>query len=146
LLTVDRRVRVVAAAIGLLLAGVAWSADAPKTPTPLTMEAHKLPFKQTTDAEGGMALRVIGGLVVVVLIGFGVIVALKRYVPSIYGHSAAGAHRINVLETRRLTPKATLFLVEVDGTRLLLAQSGDRVVTLHEAASGKPVNAAHERA
>lgn len=93
---------------------------------------QRIPFKKSDDTIGGMLGRVVGSLVVVAILGVGVVYLLKRYLPSLYHPTFAGASRINVLEIRRLTPKTTLFLIEVDGAHLLLGQHGDRITTLYE--------------
>gem|GEM_PF-6435761 len=132
MLIANLRWRVLAGIIVLGVASAVWANDPKKSAAPTLVEASKLPFKQQTDAEANMAVRVIGGLLVVVLLGYGAVYTMKRYFPSLYGHSTTMQRSINVVEVRRLTPKATLFLVDVDGVRLLLAQSGDRITTLHQ--------------
>lgn len=106
-----------------------------------TREEARIPFKASTDSDGtGVIMRVLGGFIVVALLALAVVYALKRYFPSFYVHSVGDAKRIHVLETRRLTPRTTLFVVEVDGTRLLLAQSGDRIVNLHKTSTSADAN------
>ena len=90
-----------------------------------------LPFKRDADAfDAGMLLRTAAALGLVIAIGFAGVYALKRFVPSSLGRASGGPGRINVLEIRRVTPRLTLLLVEVDGEKVFLAQSGDRVRTL----------------
>jgi flagellar biogenesis protein FliO len=129
----DTRGLFAAGILALAMASAAWAGD-PAAPAAPAADSAKLPFKQQTDTGAGVAVRVLGGLVVVILLGYGAVYAMKRYLPSVYGHSAGGQRKINVIETRRLTQKATLFLVEVDGVRLLLAQCGDRVTNLQRMA------------
>lgn len=93
---------------------------------------QRIPFKKSDDAIGGVLGRVVGSLVIVALVGVGVVYLLKRYLPSLYHPTFAGASRIKVVEIRRLTPKTTLFLIEIDGAHLLLGQHGDRIATLYE--------------
>lgn len=94
--------------------------------------APRIPFKSGDDTFGGGILRVLGSLVAVALLGVGAVYLLKRYLPSLYHPTFAGSSRIKVVEIRRLTPKTTLFLVELDGVRLLLGQHNDGITTLYE--------------
>ena len=87
-----------------------------------------IPFKRDADAlETGTLLRTALALGAVIAVGFVGIYALKRFLPASLGRSTGGPGRINVLEIRRVTPRLTLFLVEIDGQKVFLAQSGDRV-------------------
>lgn len=105
----------------------------------------KIPFKRSEESTAGVALRILGGLVVTVLIGIGVVYGMKRFLPTMYRPMAPGDFRIQILEARRLTPKTTLFLVELSGTRLLLAQSGDGITTLHRFPAADPSGANTDR-
>lgn len=79
---------------------------------------------------GALLLRAAGGLALMTALAFGAAYVAKRYLPGVRGYSKDGQSRIQLLESRRLTPRLTLFVVEYEGKRLLLAQSGDRVVEL----------------
>jgi flagellar biogenesis protein FliO len=92
-----------------------------------------IPFKQSEQSAGGLALRVFGGLIVVALMGVGAVYVLKRYLPTVYRSAVTDTARIKLVEVRRLTPKTTLFLVELDGVSLLLGDSGDGLTVLHQA-------------
>jgi flagellar biogenesis protein FliO len=125
-----KRIRYLIAVLALSLAPTALSGDITKPASSTAPGESKIAFKQT-DSGAATVGRVIGGFVLVVLIGYGALYGIRRYFPSVIGQSAVGERKINVLETRRLTPKSTLFLVEIDGQRLLLGQSGDRLENLH---------------
>jgi flagellar biogenesis protein FliO len=110
-----------------------FAADAGGSAPSAVRDEARIPFKTTGESDSaGVALRVLGGFVIVALLALGAVYALKKYFPSFYVHSTGGTKRIQVLEIRRLTPRTTLFVVELDGTRLLFAQSGDRITTLHK--------------
>lgn len=94
------------------------------------VNAGRIPFKQVEQSTSGLIFRVLGGLAVAGLVGVGVIYAIRRYFPSAYHPTFGGPSHVKVIEIRRLTPKATLFVVEFDGVRLLLGHAGDRIVTL----------------
>lgn len=111
-----------------LLAGYAASADEAVS----ARTEQKIPYKQADESmTTGVVLRVVGALAVTILVGIGALYAMKRFLPSVYRPSTSGNARIQVREIRRLTAKTTLFLVEVDSTLLLLAQSGEAVSLLH---------------
>ena len=87
-----------------------------------------IPFRRNAEAlDSGLALRVALALGVVIALGIGGVYALKRYLPGSLGGTAGPQGRIKLLEVRRVSPRLTLFLVEIDGQTIALAQSGDRV-------------------
>jgi len=99
--------------------------------TALQPDSRGIAFKEDDSAGvGALALRMAGGLVLMATLAFAAAWLGKRYLPSLRGYSADGQSRIQLLETRRVTPKLTLFVLEFEGRRLLLAQSGERVVEL----------------
>jgi flagellar biogenesis protein FliO len=93
---------------------------------------RQIPFKQSEESGTGLVLRVVGGLAVATLVGIGAIFAVRRYPPSAYHTTFGGPSHVKVVEIRRLTPRTTLFVVDFDGVRLLLGQTGDRIVALSE--------------
>lgn len=87
-----------------------------------------LPYQEQGPSLGGLLLRSAGALALVALLALAAAAVAKRFIPGLRGFSASGASRVQLLESKRITPKLTLFVVEFEGRRLLLAQSGDRVV------------------
>ena len=94
---------------------------------------QKIPYKPQagpgTASLIGQTLLVLAG---VIALAFAGVYAIKRYMPFVAGYADKGQRRIQVLETRRLTPRSTLFLVELDEKVFLIAQSGDRIVNLYQ--------------
>jgi hypothetical protein len=92
----------------------------------------RIAYKQDNNGAGlgGLFLRLAGSLLLMAALAFAVIVLAKRYLPGIRGFSADGKSHVQLLESKRVTPKLTLFVIEYEGRRLLLAQSGDRVVEI----------------
>lgn len=87
-----------------------------------------IPYRKAEGGgDGALLVRVIAGLAVVLAVGVVAIFLIKKYLPVAYGHAKDGSRKIQLLETRRLTPRTTLFAVQFEGRRLLLALSGDRV-------------------
>ena len=111
--------------------GIAAVASQNGSTAPVASERH-IPFKSGDETStGATVLRVVAGLGVVLVIGVVALVALRKFVPMVSSVTPPGRTReIELIELRRLTPRLTLFLVEVHGTRYLFAQSGDRLVPL----------------
>jgi flagellar biogenesis protein FliO len=75
-------------------------------------------------------MRVALSFILVISMAVSAIYLLKRYVPGWRVIGGDKSQRISVIEVKKLSPKTLLFLVEVDGKTLLLAQSNDRLSTL----------------
>jgi flagellar biogenesis protein FliO len=119
-----RRALPVALAGAAAAASIAFAA-APEGAAPAK---EPIPFKREADAlEPGRVLSTALALGLVIAVGIGGIYALKRFLPGSLGGVAGAPGRIKVLEVRRVTPKLTLLLLEIDGQKIALAQSGDRV-------------------
>ncbi len=92
---------------------------------------HPIPYRSDTEKSvAGLGVRVAVIFAVILFLAFGSIYAIKRWLPNIYTHRAGTNDLIRVQETRRITPRLTLLVLDFEGTRLLVAQSGDRTVTL----------------
>ena len=88
--------------------------------------ASTIQYKSEGPGIAAEGLRVFGILAVVLgLATAGLWYARRRYPALALGRSDGA--RIKVLESRRISPRLSLILVEVDGARVLLGQSGDRV-------------------
>jgi flagellar biogenesis protein FliO len=117
--------------LGVLSLGVGFQPEALAQNT--SQPAARIPYKQDNSGSGpggGLLLRVAGGLLLMTALAFTAAVLAKRYLPGVRGYTSDGKSRIQLLESRRVTAKLTLFVIEYEGRRLLLAQSGDRVVEI----------------
>ncbi|MFZ4099680.1 MAG: flagellar biosynthetic protein FliO [Chlamydiia bacterium] len=77
-------------------------------------------------------------LVLILLLG-GAVIALyliRRFLRHRW-NPTAGARSIEVLERTQVSPKTTLFLIEVEGRRLLIAESSDEVCPIADLARFK---------
>ena len=118
---------------GLALAPGAHGQDAVREPAGAVSQSapRRIAYKEeNSDGFGVLALRLGGGLVLMAILAFAAAVLAKRYLPAVRGYSLDGKSRIQLLESRRITPKLTLFVLEYEGRQLLLAQSGERIVEL----------------
>jgi hypothetical protein len=94
-------------------------------------QTQPIPYKRDEGRGVGILLaRIGGGLLLVTVLALGTVVFAKRHLPALRGFSVDGKGRVQLLETRRITSKLTLFVIEFEGRTLLVAQSGDRIVEL----------------
>lgn len=99
---------------------------APKEPTPTNPPAPAAPAVDTTEEspapsyQGALTkmLLTLGGLLALVFL---TIWALKKLSQGKIG--SYGKKQINVLERRALSPKTVLYIVEVEGKKVLIAES-----------------------
>lgn len=92
-------------------------------------------FKSEDPEAIGLAVRVVGGLIVAGLLAFGVIYGLKRFAPWVAVPQAEpGRRSVRIVETLRLTQKLSLFVVEFGTDRILLACSERGVTVVSNAA------------
>lgn len=91
---------------------------------------QEIPYKHDEQVTSSLVMRVALSFILVISMAAGAIYLLKRYVPDWRVIGADKARRIAVIEVKRLSPKTSLFLVDVDGKTLLLAQSNDQLSTL----------------
>ena len=94
-----------------------------------------IPFrKDDRDATSGLSTTV-GVLVLLALIGWGGLYALRRFKlapPGFLGKAAGNARRVKVIETLRIDPRLTLYVVAADDKTLLLGRCGDTLVVASE--------------
>ncbi|MDM5179182.1 hypothetical protein F2P44_16030 [Massilia sp. CCM 8695] len=95
-----------------------------------------IPFKQ--DKQGGASdPSRLGAAVLIVLLGLGASVYALRYKLRLSGIPAP-AKLLRVLDSRRLTPRASLHVVEFAGSQYLLAHSEQGVVCIAAVAGPTP--------
>jgi hypothetical protein len=103
--------------------------------------SNGIPFKESgPDLVGNFIKSIIVLIFLAVLAVVGLVVA-RRYLPGLgVDKLTVKGQRIKLLEVRRLSPRATLFLIELDGKEMLLAQ-GDNITRL-DRGNGSGVNSA----
>ncbi|BFG79467.1 hypothetical protein PTKU46_75000 [Paraburkholderia terrae] len=89
-----------------------------------------------THTDPGL-FRVSLALSLCLVIGFAVILALRRFGASGVASGTRAEKRLKVVETARLGTKATLHLIECDGASLLLACDENGIRTLHTVCGGQ---------
>jgi len=87
-------------------------------------------FKPEPPDSGGLALRVVGGLVLAAMLAAALVYGVRKFAPWVSVPVNRGAKgSLRVVDSMRLTQKLTLFVVEFEADRILLAFS-DRGVTV----------------
>ncbi|HYD61593.1 MAG TPA: flagellar biosynthetic protein FliO [Noviherbaspirillum sp.] len=120
--------------LGVVLVVAAHQAGAAET------SEAPIPFKRVSQAEeSGIARIVIGFGIAILALGVSLHFLRKRLGSQI-GETSDGK-QLHVIETRRLTPRSTLFVVEFAGARYLIAESGQGVTCMGAAASLPASNA-----
>lgn len=92
---------------------------------------HAIPFKAENQSVGSDVFRVVLSLVVALGVGVGALYGVRRYLLKLRAVSA-DTRRVRTIETLRLTPRTTLFLIEFDERVLLLGQHGDAISVISE--------------
>lgn len=87
----------------------------------------QIPFKQDNGLSGSDVVKFLFAFLFVVVIAFAAIFVLKKYFYGTLPLPKTETKNINLIEAKRLSPKLMLFLVDVQGERILLAQCGDNL-------------------
>jgi len=110
-----------------------FSENSPQTvlPPPSTKEEVPLPPPPPIEDYGAAFFKMI-----MMLLGILVLVILTVWVIKRYGHGRLGRFKdrqsIHILERKVLSPKSVLYLIEIDGAQLLVAESQLEVRPLHQ--------------
>lgn len=108
-------------AAAALALGAAAQQGQPLQPRP----QNPIPYKQE-DSLGSQLAEMAGALVLALGFGLGALYLWKRV--SGVRPATDAARRLRVVETLRLGPRATLFLVELDGKPFIVGQHADRLI------------------
>jgi flagellar biogenesis protein FliO len=89
-----------------------------------------IPYKKEEASIGRTAGQSILVLAVLLGLAWGGLMLAKRYLPQLplaLRLKPGSEPRLKLIETMRLGPKASLYLIQLDQKTLLLAQSGDNI-------------------
>lgn len=110
---------------GIVTPTYVWSVEAEVGSTP----ERGIRFKTDPPPSGSDQLRYGAGLALFGILAGGAVILLYRRLPSLRSEMRRGT-RLNVIERRMLGPRSHLYLIEVDGAVLVLAQFGDSAIQL----------------
>lgn len=98
---------------------------------PAEPNGHKraIPFKPEPTVSDIADTKVVVGLLVLFAIAIPALYYVKKNYPSL-ATGQRGCAKIKTIETRILTPRLKLYLIEVNGEELLLAHSSEGVTQL----------------
>ncbi len=105
--------------------------------------AEPIPYRQDSVLSPATLLKVL--LAAVFAIGFAIVIifVLKKYLYNTMLENEKG-RRIHLIEAKRLSPKLSLFLVEIDKQPVLLSLCGDSVDILSLGKERQSVRPEHE--
>lgn len=98
-----------------------------------------LPFKPDSGALTSVGVgRVVIGFAVAALIGVVLVRLIRKWLPRSLGQAAPSGARVKVLEARRISPRLSIILIQVDSQRVLLSHGADgtQVLLLDAPVSG----------
>lgn len=118
-------------ALGIVMISIACLAGAAEAP------AIPIPFKRESPAEETNIVRVVIGFGITILaLGVSLYVLRKRLGAN--SGETPGVKQLQVVETRRLSSRSTLYVVEFAGACYLIAESGQSVTCLAPETSTRP--------
>ena len=100
------------------------SSTADQSPRPIQ-------FKQESKHSNADEVKPFIVLAVMTVLAVFAVYWLKKRQPALLARLGSAGGRIKVVETRMVSARLSLSLIEVDGKKLLLAVNGDNVVQLH---------------
>jgi flagellar biogenesis protein FliO len=88
-------------------------------------EVSSIPYKQEKPVATNMGAS-ITALIIFLLLAGGVVLYMKKFnIGKLL--KVEGERKIDLVETRRLSTRTVAFLVKINGTEVLVVQSGDSI-------------------
>ncbi len=103
------------------------SSQPPEPENSVVTASEPIPFKQAPEPNGDTLHRVVWVALVAISIVIGVGIVLKRSLQNKGLIGSAVGKRILLSDTKRITPKVTVYLLNVDSQDYLMVQSGDQL-------------------
>jgi flagellar biogenesis protein FliO len=98
--------------------------------------SQELPLRKDSVIPHRTMIRVLIAILVGLVLAFALAYLLKKYL-FVRDLMGSGGQRMQLLEARRLTPRLTLYMLRIDDRTIVLAQSGERLVSLDPSKSFK---------
>jgi flagellar biogenesis protein FliO len=110
-------------------------ADSTAPSAQAAVPANAIPYKKTDAGTGATAGKSFSILAVLVGLACAGLFVLRRYFPQLpmglkMPLKAGAPRKLTLVESMRLGPKASLYLVQLEGRTLLLGQSGDSITVV----------------
>jgi hypothetical protein len=126
---------------GLAQADVVAPAPVATAPTQVEKAVSAIPYKHEKSGTDALAYRSLASLVLVAIVGYGIVLGLKR----LGGHGTGsgrllrGNRRLHQVEAMRISRQSSLHVVNYDGDELLLADGpqGVQLLSRRPIAQGK---------
>lgn len=87
-----------------------------------------IPYKKDDGLSGADVGKFLFAFIFVLMVAFAAVFALRKYMYGNLPLPKGESKNIYLVEAKRLSPKLMVFLVDVQGEKVLLAQCGDTVV------------------
>jgi len=101
--------------------------------------AAAIPFKQDGAATAASLQGGALGILAISALAIVAVLYLRKRLNLPFGRPASASRLLKILETQHLGPRATLSVVEFEGRRYLIAQSGQGVTCLVTAPDAPPL-------
>lgn len=99
----------------------------------------ELPLKKDNIGTAGLVFKAGMAMVAAVFLALGAIYMLAKLAPGLHFRKDRNApSRIVILEAKRITPKMTLFIVEVGGKQFLVSPGGTAIVAVEQKNNPSP--------
>lgn len=117
--------------LGVFLLQAAYAQEPADEKRPATAQA--IPFKRQPNIDTGSVYHVAWMTLLAAGVAVGSAFLIKKYLQQRGLIHIAKDSRINVLDTKRVSPKLTVFLISIDGMNYVVLQSADRTtITRHK--------------
>jgi flagellar biogenesis protein FliO len=87
---------------------------------------QSIPFKRERATDAGSVHHVLLITLLAAAVAVGCALLVRKYLQQRGLIQPAKTNRITILDTRRVSPKLTIFLISVDGRNYIVTQSSDR--------------------
>lgn len=84
-------------------------------------------YKTDSSITGFYLLKILVSLLFVLGLAYVVALYLKKIKPGWFVGAVQNSKHIHVIEQKRITPRLSVYLLDVNDTKIILAQSGDNV-------------------
>jgi len=105
----------------VMLSSMAFCADA--------AVSTAIPYKTAAGPEDGIMIKIVLSFIFVSMLGYFIVLVIKKYY---YGKPfyTKSISKLNILEVKRVSPRLTLFRIEINDKDICLAQTDNALIIL----------------